>query len=608
MKIKWLKAILAMSMGCAMVACNSAGEDAPEETTASEDATVSYNAGTYIGKATGMDGEVEVSVTFSDTAIESIEVVSDNETAGVGDKALTLIADDVLKYQSLGVDSVSGATISSAAMKSAIAAAAEEAGADVAALKAVPVDEEATDEVYDYDVVVVGAGLAGLTAAAEASKQGAKTALVEKLDIIGGTAVFSSGIFLATDDENGIDDLTERWIARNVDEENPMDEERVHTLVSVSPKVLELFDEAGVDFEMMDSGMIKPTASEKSIQNSSTVQLASATPTNKGGANLVDILGQSMDSMGVDVYLNTPVTALNTDENNAMVGVTSETENGTKVFNCKSVILCTGDYARNEELTAELCPEASYNYTASSVGATGECTQMAMELGAYAYSYQESMSGVFCPDPYNMPVIGQPSNSYPFSCLLVNRDAQRLVSEAAGSHGQMIYFVNEGEPDYGWVIMDQEIADNYINLDTYLEKTASGSTVIQAYQADSIASLAEAMGVDGETLQETVDRYNEMCAAGEDTDCGKDAEYLSAIDDGTYYAVKEYNCTRGNYGGLVVNDQQQLVRDDGSVIEGLYAAGIIASGMYLGDYYPGGEALGICSYSGYIAGTNAAGA
>ena len=94
--------------------------------------------------------------------------------------------------------------------------------------------------------------------------------------------------------------------------------------------------------------------------------------------------------------------------------------------------------------------------------------------------------------------------------------------------------------------------------------------------------------------------------AKEDTDCGKEAEYLSPIDDGTYYAVKEYDLTRGNYGGIVTNEKAEVVNAQGQAIAGLYAAGILSSGAFFGDYYPGGEALGVGAYMGYIAGRQAA--
>ena len=271
---------------------------------------------------------------------------------------------------------------------------------------------------------------------------------------------------------------------------------------------------------------------------------------------------------------------------------------------CPCNFLCKHVVALLFKVEEELCETAVGNYTATAIGNTGDGITMALEVGAVLDDFQESMSGIFAPDPYDMPVVGQPYNSYPYECLLLNTKGERKISETAGTHDQMIYFVNDGEADYGWVIMDQEIADQFLNLDEYLDKTTC-SSVIQAYKETSIDALADDIGMSKEVLENAIDRYNSMCDNQKDTDCGKDSQYLSAIDDGTYYAVKEYNCTRGNYGGILTNENAEVIDQDGKTISGLYAAGIISSGSYFGDYYPGCEALAVGAHMGYIAGKNA---
>ena len=128
---------------------------------------------------------------------------------------------------------------------------------------------------------------------------------------------------------------------------------------------------------------------------------------------------------------------------------------------------------------------------------------------------------------------------------------------------------------------------------------------MKAYKSDSLEGLAEQIGVEAAVLAETVDHYNALCEAGEDADFWKDPQYLSPIEDGTYYAVKEYDMTRGNYGGILTNDFFQVVNEAAEPVPGLYAVGIISSGDYFGDYYPGREALSLCAHGGYIAGMHA---
>ena len=600
--MKTIKKIFLSFLALAMVVgCSSSTDtnDTEEETSAS-----SMTDGKYQGTATGIEGEIVIEITVADNQITACDVVEDNETAGVGEKALEIIAESLVENQSLAMDSVSGATITSNAAKSAIGDAITAAGGDVSEWKSRTIEVEAVDETLEYDIVVVGAGLAGLTAAVTAEQNGAKVALVEKTGIIGGTSIFSSGNFLAAQDEETIADVVSAWVKRNkLQEVNEVDVDKVESLLSVSPEVVALYEELGVEFTYdEETYTLCPTPSKKALENSADVVLVDAPTKNKGCESLISTIVETLEADGVDIYMNTTASEL-ISEDGAITGVVCTSKAGTKTFKADSVILATGDYARNDELNAEIAPETVGEYTATAIGNTGDGITMALDNGAVLHEYQESLSGNFHADPYDIPIVGQPNNQFPYSIILVDRDGERKVSEAAGPHDQQVYFIHEDDVDYAWAIMDQEIADTFMNLDTYLEKTASGSTYIQAYKADSIEELAELIGVDATTLAATVEHYNELCAAGEDTDFNKKADYLSAIDDGTYYAVKEYDMTRGNYGGILTNDDFQVIDSEGNAIAGLYAVGLISSGDYFGDYYPGREALSLCAHAGYIAGT-----
>ena len=564
---------------------------------------------TYASTVTGMGGEITIEVTFNQDTIQDINILSDNETAGVGDKALELMCNKVLTTQSISVDTVSGATISSTAFLSAVKETIKQANLEEHFKN--KTDSESTTSTYsienhDYDVVVVGSGIAGLCAGLKAQESGANVAIIEKLGIVGGTSIYSSGIFLVAEDSNEYETVVNTWLSRNkIQERNEVNKTLVSNMLSVGPDLMEMIKDANVTYEMKNDVYFYPDPSEKAIQNANQIHLASHETKQKGGELLISRLHEAFTSLGGTIYLDTPATSL-IEENGEIKGVVSKTDTIEKVFNAKAVILATGDYAQNEEMTAEICNIASNNYTATAIGNTGDGITMTLEVGAILDDFQESMSGIFAPDPYDMPVVGQPYNSYPYESILVNSKGERKVSETAGTHDQMIYFVEDGTADYAWVIMDQEIANNFINLEEYLNRCASGDKVIQAYKEDSIEKLANDISIDPEVLQNTIDEYNKMCVNGKDTDFNKDAQYLSAIDDGTYYAIKEYNCTRGNYGGILTNKNGEVIKEDNSTIKGLYAAGIISSGAYFGDYYPGCEALSLGAHMGYITGLNAA--
>ncbi|OON86698.1 hypothetical protein BXO88_06815 [Oribacterium sp. C9] len=592
------------------VATTAAAEASSEAATTAAAETVESTGtltdGTYTASAKGMDGDITAEVVVKDGKIAEINYTEQDETAGVGDKALKLMADAIIEHQSLGVDAISGATVSSSAVRMLVSDAVEQAGGDVSEWKNREVKLEVKDETIDCDVVVVGAGIAGLAAAQKAMREGADVVVVEKLAFGGGTSIFSSGSFIAADTAEGVPELVEKWVKRNkITERNPLDMDKINTACAVSPDVLQLLTDAKVDYKLNEEGTMVPAASEQAKKNAENIQLATAKVKVKGGQALVNQLEDNLAENGVPIYFNTKATKLITDADNNVTGVVCESKTGTKTINAKAVVLACGDYAWNDELTGELAPDALHNFTSTAVSNTGDGINMAVEVGAVKSAFGESMSGCFAPDPYDMPVVGQPNNSYPFECLLLDNKGNRPVSEALGVHDQMIYFINEGEADYGWVVMDQEIADKFLKLDEYLEKTSEGS-VIQAYKEDSIEALAKDMNLDPATVQATVDQYNKMCEAGEDTDNGKDAQYLSAIDAGPFYAVKEYDLTRGNYGGIETNLAGEVTDKDGNAIPGLYAAGIISSAGFFGDYYPGREALGVGAYMGFISGENAA--
>ena len=339
--------------------------------------------GTYTGTATGMDGTVTIAVTVDETAITDITIVDDNETAGVGDEALALLAVSIKDAQSLAVDSVAGATVSSAAMKSAVADALTQAGADAAEWRKREVAVDVVDETLTYDVVVVGGGIAGLVTAIQAKNSGANVALVEKLGILGGSGVFSSGIFLGARTDEQIETFITKWIARNkIQERNQVSEERVEAMAAVAPAAAQLLEDAGVQFTYQeDSGFFFSTEDEKSVKNASTIELATASVSAKGGEQLINSLESYMLAQGVDVYMNTPATSLIMTDGK-VTGVVCETKRGVKTFNAGAVVLCTGGYARNNDLTLELAEDAGYNYTAASAGDTGDGIVMALAVGA----------------------------------------------------------------------------------------------------------------------------------------------------------------------------------------------------------------------------------
>ena len=217
---KLLSTLLACAMVISLAACGQTTEEgqspAPSPTQTAEAGL--YTPGTYTGTAAGRNGDVTVEVTCSADAITAVTVTEHQETAGVADPAIEKIPEEIVEYQSLGVDAVTGATITSQAILDAAAAAIEQAGGDVEALKAVKPTggETAAMEDRDTQVLVVGAGLAGLAAAVSAREAGAEVLVIEKLSATGGTSALSGGGIDAPGSvlqkEAGIEDSPEAYV------------------------------------------------------------------------------------------------------------------------------------------------------------------------------------------------------------------------------------------------------------------------------------------------------------------------------------------------------------------------------------------------------------
>ncbi|MGP1376616.1 MAG: FAD-dependent oxidoreductase [Bulleidia sp.] len=584
----FLSAVMAFSLG----ACGtpSASKDATPSAVAS-----GYKAGTYTASAAGRNGDVTVSVTFSDEAITDVKVTDQKETPVIGDAAITRIPEDIVKYQSLGVDTVSGATFTSRAILNAVGDAVDQAGGNSEALAKVTCDYPAlaTDDV-DTDVLVIGGGTAGLMAAYTASAAGKKVTVVEKLDVIGGTLNEAAGLLLTVNSENNdasLDDSLDRVVQfyKKVNETSSVqpDYEFTANLMKQTGQTIDELIDLGMDHTDLDMGNYVGTIFTAGYKLSADLQ-------------------GLCEKNGVNFLTGTKALQLLQNDEGAITGAKVENRSGSFAINAKKVIVAAGGASWSEDLK-QAEPELSTVdlHEKTQIGSTADGMHMLQEVGAqmadtlYVKSSQPDLAPIFKNDWSNTPDTGM--------TLMIDADGKRFANEAPAAatilNKQMI---NHGSKAY-WNILD---GNNTIGFDAdYFEvvkqNAEQGDKAIAVY-AKTLDELADKLGVSKDTLKETVAAYNEACKAGTDAQFGKDASYLKELpEDGGYYAVYRREGSWGTIGGAIVDKQQHVLKEDGSILPGVYAAGETATAQLFGEWYFGGFSLGMYMTAGRIAAENA---
>ncbi|MDF2532260.1 MAG: fumarate reductase/succinate dehydrogenase flavoprotein domain protein [Clostridia bacterium] len=593
MKIKLVKVLsllLCFAMVFSLAACSQ---------TASGESKALYKAGTYTATAKGNNGDVTVEVKFDDKTIVSVNVIKHSETAGLSDAPIERIPQEVVKGQTLAVDTVAGASNTSKAILAAIEDCVIQAGGDVAALKANGASNSATkkDTELTTDVVVIGAGGTGLAAAVSAQQNGAAVIVLEKLATVGGSTALSGGGISATgtkfQEAQGIKDTKESWMklwkerqaTSNPDSIYP-DYNRVDKFMDEAIITTEwLVDYVGHEYAAIAGFGLDP------VQR---LHFAKSDATINGGTTLIQNIEKFATGKGIQIMLETPAKELLTDSNGNVVGVVAESKDGKVTIHAKKVIIASGGFAKSEELLKRFIPEVagSAELSAAGAGSTGDGILMAEKLGAALYE-----------DPWVIglgiasKIPGTGSLMMDWTKVYVNGKGERFTNE------QMHYAIATNkliEQEATWLILDSSEAN--AKLIASLEAAMPTNEVVKA---DNIDALAAAMAVPVDTFAKTMETFNKGVKAGKDA-MGKTKEFQVSVEKAPYYAIKMYPKTMGTFAGIKTDENFNVLRADGSIINNLYAGGESANKVMYNQVYMSGSAVQFALTSGRIAGQHAA--
>lgn len=430
------------------------------------------------------------------------------------------------------------------------------------------------------DVIVVGGGLSGLTAAAFAAKGGASVIVVEKLGLLGGSGLMSSGGMITCNSngliegEDSVESVQDFWKNTSALKESSgyPDMERVNALLAETGNTVNTLVEMGLTI----SRTIPNTA------GSGSVVLAEG-----GGGGLITSLTEIAEQNGVTIYTNCKAEELIV-ENNAVTGVKVTGKEGVTELKGSYVILACGGFSRSQELIEELVPEGTVVYDGrGSVGNTGDGILMAQAVGAELYENQTLMMSYCQVDAeYNRATKANSAITFA-NTMVINDEGVRFENEGHSSYSAFGITMVENGYDHCYALLNA--------TDENQEILEEGIAMGEVMKASSVEELANALQISSETLRNSFDKYASACENGVDEEFGKSAASLIPITEEDLYAVKFYPTSIGTIGGVKTNNDCQVLRADGSVIEGLFAVGEMSNRSFYNYHYIGGASLGLYS-------------
>lgn len=605
-------------------------------------APLALKNGTFEGKAYGNNGWLTVEVNIKDNKITDIKTPGQRETKYLGDTAIREIGKDVLQYQTLNVDNIAGATVTSTALKTAIAQAIEKAGGDIAAFqKPVPekIKKVAGITKGSADLIIVGAGGAGLSAAVTAKDLGVKNVLVlEKMPVIGGNTLRCASAFNAADPDRQkalpMTETLKEAVVKAINEK-PVSEEHAKLMADVKAKyeaylksgsktlfdcpewhALQTYnggDKVGqIPLIRQYSNNVLDTlhwmqskgspVMDRVSQGAGALWQRTHQLDAPAGLGLIDPLYQAAVKQGVNFKLGMRIQDLILNDKGRVIGVTATDKVGNKYeFTSKDgVILATGGYSQNKEMRQKSAPHlTSEMVSTNQPGATGDGIIIATRHGAdttgmnYVQVYPLATPGTGALQGRARKMSGLDD------VIDVNKNGERFVKEDA----RRDEFVAAIKKQPGGVVYDINDSSIVKPLNSFNEDVETLVSIGRIYKADSLADLAKQLGMPADKLEATVAEFNKMVEAKKDPKFGRKL-FDRPIVKPPFYATPRAPSIHHTMGGLQISTNAQVLDKNGKPIPGLYAAGEVTGGIH-GSNRLGGNATADVLTFGRIAAKSA---
>lgn len=538
---------------------------------------------TYAGKAMGRAGEIALEVTIAKDVITKIEVVDNPETATISDFAIRRITSDILAYQSVAVDTVSGATLTSFAVINAARAALTEGLQDISDFEK-PVkypNAELQDETTD--VVIIGGGSAGMNAAAELSANGKDVILIEKQGFLGG----GDSMFASSGLAGGGGYTVYRLDVKNATPEDYFNEKLAVAKKSGLPVDLDNLEAYSLKTgDCVDHYLSIGVPFGRYSSFSNTI-IDGSSP----GTHIIKRCAEQIDYLGIDYRTDTSLTSISMD-NGTAVGVEVSTSKGDYKISADAVVLASGGFGRNADMLAEYANAASYAELPSSgsISAKGEGILAAMDVGAEIANMDAIKANNICHIAENGAVISLATIQS--VAVLVDANGKRFINETGTTIMEKSSAELELPEHRAWAIFDQKQMDQKKLLQGYNEHGyfSSGNTWEE---------LASAMGLSSESSSNfvvTMEKWQNAGKGNVEGDFG--ATVKDPFDTPPFYAASIQPAMQSTYGGIKTDKAGHVISTTGEIIPGLYAAGAVSGHGCFGNEV--GNGLAISSAFGMI--------
>ena len=589
-KRRILAVLMATIMVAALAACGGQTTPAstPESTPAAGNGGIT--PGTYEGKAQGFGGEITATVTVTETEITDVVLKGDSETPTLGGIAIAELGGTIVACQTPNVDAVSGATVTSNAIIAAVTDALTQAGADIAQLDANRRDPSAsaekTDGTLEADIVIVGAGGAGMTAAISAVQAGKSVIILEKMKYAGGNTTKATGGMNAAEThyqaEQGITDSVAQFVEDTMEGgHNINNRDLVTVMAENSADSIDWLDGIGAPLPKVSFSGGATNARIHAPEDGSGV-----------GDYLVNKLLAKMDDLGIDIMYDTAATELIT-EDGKVTGVLANSSDTNYTIKAGAVILATGGFGANEDMYTQYRPDLKGTVTTNAPGATGDGIVMAQAVGADIVDIEQIQLHPTVEQETSMLITESVRGD---GAILVNQSGKRFINEME-TRDVVSAAELEQEGQYAYIIFDQRLREGLKAIEKYV---TNGLTV----QGDTFEDLAKEINVDPAVFAETMNNWNQAVANKNDPEFGRDTGMENDLSVGPFYAIQIAPGIHHTMGGVKINTSAEVINTSGEAIPGLFAAGEVTGGVHGGNRL-GGNAVADIVVFGRIAAASA---